>query len=192
MLYLDDSVESITEEQTRVWTDELPAWRRSRVEAIRDLRVRALSVAAFRLLRSALREEYGMDPVPVFGYGAHGKPFLTGFPDIHFSLSHCRAAVACAVSDHPVGVDVEVTGRGNERLFAYVLSESERALVRAAADPQEAFTRLWTRKEAFLKLTGSGLSDSLPSVLESAAARGALFDTRYNAARGYACTVARF
>lgn len=192
MLYLDDSVESITEEQMRVWMGELPAWRRSRVEAIHDPGARALSVAAFRLLRRALREEYGMDAVPTFGYGVHGKPFLTGFPDIHFSLSHCRAVVACAVSDRPVGVDVEVTGRGNERLFAYVLSERERALVLAAADPQEAFTRLWTRKEAFLKLTGNGLSDGLPSVLETGAARAAVFDTRYNAARGYVCTVARF
>ncbi len=37
----------------------------------------------------------------------NGKPYLTAAPDVHFSLSHSAAWAVCAVSDHPVGVDIQ-------------------------------------------------------------------------------------
>ena len=68
-------------------------------------------VLAYLLLKKALREEYGITDNPVFEYGEHGKPAIAGHPDIHFNLSHCREAVACVVSSHPVGIDVEAVTR---------------------------------------------------------------------------------
>lgn len=45
-----------------------------------------------------------------FAAGAHGKPYLTGHPGIHFSLSHSGNWAACAMDKSPVGVDLEEVG----------------------------------------------------------------------------------
>ena len=122
-------------------------------------------VAAYLLLQRALLQEYGIDGHLQFAIGEHGKPSLVGHPDIHFNLSHCREAVACAVSDRPVGIDIESTRRYHPMLLDYTMSPDERRLIAQAPRPDEAFIRLWTMKEAVLKLTGEGISRDLHNVL---------------------------
>ena len=93
-------------------------------------------------------------------------PSLTShLSPLHFNLSHCKQAIACVLSERPVGVDVESIGRYSESLARHVLSPEEFALVSSAPDPQIPFTRLWTQKEAVVKLTGRGIDDDLPNLL---------------------------
>ena len=84
---------------------------------------------------------------------------------LYFTLSHCKQAIACVLSERPVGVDVESIGRYSESLARHVLSPEEFALVSSAPDPQIPFTRLWTQKEAVVKLTGRGIDDDHPNLL---------------------------
>jgi len=42
------------------------------------------------------------------GYGDYGKPYLMDWPEIHFSISHCKKGCGVMVADHPVGMDLEV------------------------------------------------------------------------------------
>ncbi len=123
-------------------------------------------VLAYQLLKRALQQEFGITGNPRFVYEPHGKPLLAEYPHIHFSISHCREAVACAVSLHPVGIDVESLRQYKERLAAYTMSDDELALIAAAERPDAAFIRLWTMKEARLKLTGEGITDHLKTTLD--------------------------
>ena len=124
-------------------------------------------VLAYLVLKKALFKEYGIGENVTFDYGEHGKPVLVEYPTIHFNLSHCREAVACVVSDHPVGIDVESVRRPlRESLVRYAMSEEEQHTIFSAEDPELEFTRLWTMKEARLKLTGEGLAHRLKTVLE--------------------------
>ena len=125
-------------------------------------------VLAYLLLKKALLEEYGLHMNPLFEYGEHGKPFIVGHPEIHFNLSHCREAVACVVSDHPVGIDVESIREYHDSLVSYTMSADEEARIQAAGRPEAEFIRLWTMKEARLKLTGEGITDYLKAVLDDA------------------------
>ena len=109
--------------------------------------------------------EYGITEPPVFSYGAHGKPVLVGRPEIHFNLSHCREAVVCVLSDRPVGIDVEAVSHYKESVARYTMNERELREILEAERPDVAFTRLWTMKEAVLKLSGEGLRDNLKEVL---------------------------
>lgn len=111
-----------------------------------------------------LAELTGMTDM-TFGYGKYGKPFLIGYPDIHFSISHCRKAIAVAAGDVPVGVDVESLRRVDEALIEKTMNNSEQAMIHADSDPDMEFVRLWTRKEAVLKLRGTGITDNLHDVL---------------------------
>ncbi len=120
------------------------------------------------LLRHLLGRALGCDPAtPAFAYGPMGKPFLPGGPA--FNLADCKDDVLIAIApggppggDAELGVDIERLRRVPdaagiaERFFA----PEERAAFAALPDAQrdEAFLNGWTRKEAFIKATGQGLS----------------------------------
>ena len=120
---------------------------------------------AFRLLKQGLREEYGIVGNPIFEYNEHGKPSIVGHPEIHFNLSHCKEAVVCVVSDQPVGVDVESIREYRESLVHYTMNDEEIREIESAEDPASTFIRLWTMKEATLKLIGTGISNDIKTVI---------------------------
>ena len=125
-----------------------------------------LCVLAYLLLKLGLREEYGITENPIFEYNEHGKPSIVGHPEIFFNLSHCKEAVVCAISDKPVGVDVESIREYKESLVRYTMNEGEIREIQSAEQPDVAFIRLWTMKEATLKLLGTGISKDMKSVLD--------------------------
>ena len=112
--------------------------------------------AGRELLARLYREETG-ENIPEIAVADRGKPyFVTG--NLHFSISHTKNHVFCALSDAPVGLDAEEMDRDvNLRLAEKILSESERVRWEAAADKRAALLRLWILKEAAAKLSGEGL-----------------------------------
>ncbi len=76
------------------------------------------------------------------------------------SLSHSGPVTVLAVSDGPVGVDLEHFGEVRESIVKRFFPESFRQELDAASGSErpEVFFRLWTRLEAALKLDGRGLT----------------------------------
>ena len=140
---------------------------------------------AYLLLCEGLQKEYGITERPVFEYGEHGKPSIIGHPDIHFNLSHCREAVICAVSDRPVGIDIESIREFKDSLVHYTMNEQEVAQIEQAERPNVEFIRLWTMKEARLKLSGRGITDNMKHVLDGSEH----FETVVNEKKGYIYSV---
>jgi 4'-phosphopantetheinyl transferase len=133
----------------------------------------------FVLCRGALRVILGRYTASspagiVLGRGPRGKPRLSAGVSggcersLEFNVSHSGdIAVVALASDHAVGVDVEPIRALPEadRLAARFFSANEYAQY-MSLDPAahlEAFFRCWTRKEAFIKALGEGLSLSLQS-----------------------------
>ncbi len=162
MVYIDEHIDDF---DLQAALTEISEQRRLQALRFKFERGQRTCVLAYLLLKKALREEYGLTENPLFEYGPHGKPFIVGHPEIHFSLSHCREAVACAVSDRPVGIDVESVQRYRESLAQYTMNAEEQQLIAAAERPDVAFIRLWTMKEARLKLTGEGITNDLKLAL---------------------------
>ena len=118
-------------------------------------------------LREVLGAALGCAPSEVgFRYGAHGKPKLAGSP-LRFNISHSGAVALIALAHVEVGVDVELPRPRRTDAIArrfYAPGEIERLFaIEDAALRADAFFRLWTCKEAFLKATGEGLSRSTRS-----------------------------
>ena len=106
----------------------------------------------------------------------HGRPAVAGHP-VHFSLSHGGDLVLVAVAGTPVGVDVEAVPK--EQVAAELstrLHPDEQCEIAAAQHPRLAFARVWTRKEAYLKGIGTGLSRSLSADYLGGAGLAALPD----------------
>jgi len=162
MIYLNDDIAGFDLETALPLLSEQ---RREQTLRFRFELGRKTCAMAYLLLCEGLRNEYGMTEPPVFKYGEHGKPFIVGHPDIHFNMSHCREAVICAVSDRPVGVDVESVRKYRESLARYTMNDDELAQILQSPRPDVAFIRLWTMKEAVLKQSGRGIVDDMKSVL---------------------------
>ena len=164
MLYLNDDIAGFDfEAALPLLSDQ----RREQALKFKFEQGRKTCAMAYLLLCEGLRKEYGITERPVFEYGEHGKPVLKGYPHIHFNLSHCREAAICVVSDKPVGVDIESIHRYSESLARYVMNDDEMEEILHAENPALSFTKLWTQKEAVVKLTGHGISDNMKSVLTS-------------------------
>ena len=100
-----------------------------------------------------------------FEYTAQGKPSLCGLP-LHFNVAHSHEQLLIAVTaERPVGVDIEWKAPlpDWDRLATRFFSSAETtALQRLEASQQlDGFYNCWTRKEAYLKATGTGLSAPL-------------------------------
>lgn len=95
----------------------------------------------------------------------YGKPFLPGYPDIHFNISHGSDIAVCAIGDSPVGIDIEKLHDFTPAIFRKVFTEEERAFWEQMAVSEDAgkewFFRFWTLKESRIKHAGMGLSMSL-------------------------------
>lgn len=139
----------------------LPSFRKEKIDRLQSIEKKALSMGAFLLLTDVLRK-IGISPEEIeFSYNANGKPTLTHFPNVHFSLSHSGNTVFCAVSDAAVGCDVERIRRIDFNIISRFFSPGEQAQIESQpteADKEKMFFRLWTLKESFIKATGQSLS----------------------------------
>lgn len=116
------------------------------------------------LLAFAVREEYGISHMPRMEKGIYGKPYFPDFDRIYFNISHSAGMAVCALAGTEIGVDIDHVRKVREGMYSRVLSESERKWIAGQPDREEAFIRLWTLKESYIKATGEGLSAPLPSV----------------------------
>jgi 4'-phosphopantetheinyl transferase len=122
--------------------------------------------AARGTLREVLGRALGCTPGDVqFAYGNHGKPQVAGSP-LRFNISHSGGLALVALGLCEVGVDVELPRPRRTDDIArrfYAPGENARLFELEGAQRVDAFFRLWTCKEAFLKVTGEGLSRSTRS-----------------------------
>jgi len=116
-------------------------------------------------LRVLLSRYCGVSPDRLeFGKGDNGKPYLAipGDTSIIFSASHAHELALVAVSHGcDVGVDIEWSGRTVEWVaISGMFARDERARLRelSGSSLHLAGLRCWTRKEAFVKGRGDGLS----------------------------------
>ncbi len=121
--------------------------------------------AARGQLRQVLAAHTGLSPERVsLTADAHGKPHLTLDPlPLHFNLAHSGAwALVVVARLWPVGVDLEKVRPDLERDAIaqryFAPREAQRLSTLPPADQLPAFFRCWTRKEAYVKARGAGLS----------------------------------
>ena len=165
MIYIDENIDGFDLDEALA---AVSPQRREYALRYRQERDQRLCLAAYRLLQRALLLEYGIEELPMFIYEEGCKPMLQGHPDIHFSLSHCREAVAVAVSNRPIGIDIETTAHYSPEVVRRVMNDDEMMKIKASSRPDVAFTRLWTMKESLYKLTGNDNDGDTTGMLANA------------------------
>ena len=158
---------------THVWCaslDEPPIAHQRLFEIARDAervareRDRLRSVAARGLLRMLLASYLDIRPDDVqLRLGAHGKPHLSNPQGLQFNVSHAHDLALYAVTrSGEVGVDLEHVRpiASNLRIAKRFFTPGEFEAIVALPEQErdQAFFRCWTRKEAYVKARGGGLS----------------------------------
>ena len=113
---------------------------------------------AGRQLLAAMVASLTGEALPEIRVTDRGKPYFPDSP-LHFSITHTRHHAFCAVSENPVGIDAEETDRKvKPGLAEKILSPSEKERSLREKDSRQALLRFWVLKEAYLKMTGTGLT----------------------------------
>ena len=178
---------SLRNVDVQVWTAALPAddadWtvlartlssiERERAERFLVPEPRREFVFGRALARQLLGACLDVDPAVIaFGSAPRGKPFVelpASHGDLRFNVAHSRSLVAVGLArGREVGVDLEWIHHVDDWALLAPRIFSARELEELHALPEvqqrEAFFNGWTRKEAYLKATGEGLIDALPSI----------------------------
>ncbi len=145
---------------------ELSPAERARAAAFRFEHLRTRYIATHIALRRVLSRYAGLPPQAVrFGAGPHGKPWLENEPRIGFNLSHSESCAIIAVAASEIGVDIEQLRPMPDALAlaSRFFHPDEVRLLETAPSTADAFIRLWTLKEAWLKYCGKGLVQPLNS-----------------------------
>ena len=97
--------------------------------------------------------------------GPYGKPYLTGYPEIHFNISHSGGWAVCALASMPCGVDIqERRSIRSRRMVERTMNAREQRQIQEAEDGTGEFIKLWTYKESCIKLSGEGLHQDMKTL----------------------------
>ncbi len=160
----------------------LSADERARASRFRFARDRERFIAARGSLREILALYLGTAARRLaFRQGPRGKPFLGAYPDLRFNVSHSLDTMLVAVAHRrELGVDVEHVDAGIaiEEVDVALSPPEKRVLSRFHGEGwRTALLRLWTRKEAYVKADGRGMSLPLEHVdVSGVGGRAAVLD----------------
>lgn len=158
--------------------DTLSSDERARADRFHFERDRQHYIAARGILRAILSYYLSTKPEQFhFRYTKYGKPYLEREScafDLRFNLSHSHGLALFAFTEgREIGVDIEWIRKGiaQEQIAERFFASEEVAVLRRLPESQqdEAFFNCWTRKEAFIKAKGEGLSRPLDEFVVSLA-----------------------
>ncbi len=137
--------------------------RRARIARMKFPRKKTASLVTELLIRNEISKATGVGRAAIeFEYGEYGKPLLKG-GGYFFSVSHSGDFVAFAGADSPVGVDIQLVEHADYRTAERFFTSEEYAAICAAPSPEREFFRIWTLKEAYVKMLGTGMATPFSS-----------------------------
>ena len=185
MISIFDDMSQMTEDEVQRMLPLVDGLRRE--QALRYKHV----FGQFACLKSWIMLQEMLEPLKIkdlkIAYNEHGKPYFVHHPNVHFNLSHCKNGIAVVVASSRVGIDIESFRNSSIALVNKTMNPAEAGWIRASSDPVEVFTQFWTKKEAVVKLRGTGIVDDLHHVLDG---NGYRLETHVDREKHYAWSVA--
>lgn len=131
-----------------LYRDYVSEYRYKKVKKYRNDQQKLLGIGAELLLAKYLGRK------PCYKIDERGKPYGE---ETEFNFSHSDNIAVCAVSEAPVGVDVEKIRKINLDIAKRKFSPSEYERIMNSVNPTESFFEYWVKKESYVKAVGKGL-----------------------------------
>ncbi len=113
----------------------------------------------YDFVKQKLKEKFNIDCSEILKT-EKGKPYIEN-SDIHFNITHSKDFRAVAIGQAQVGIDAEFLRKADLRV-AKRFTKPEQEYI-SETDSDNRFFEIWTKKEAYLKYLGVGLSGGLDS-----------------------------
>ena len=127
-------------------------------------------VIGYVLLLQALKD-LNIKTLPILEYNQYGKPFLKNIPNLYFNISHTNDEdnlyLVLVIDNEEVGIDIELIKTRKDSLIRYCTNEIEYHSIINSNNIDEEFTRLFTKKESYLKCIGTGITKDLKNCLSN-------------------------
>ena len=116
----------------------------------------------YAFVKQRVAEKFNIDVNEIeIAKDQNGKPFIENLKGVFFNVSNSNELQAVAISDSPVGVDIEKVRKANLSVAKRFCKEEYEYIIRE--DSQNRLFEVWTKKEAYLKYTGKGIKGGLDS-----------------------------
>ena len=118
-----------------------------------------VSILTGLLIRKEISQHLGVVSSDIeFGYNEYGKPYVVGSHDYYFSVSHSGNVIVFIGDNSPLGIDIEQINDGNLKIAKRFFTHNEYEYIINSEQANIAFYKIWTSKEAYIKMVGLGLS----------------------------------
>lgn len=142
----------------------LPDERLKKISRFRFDKDKILSLFSGLLICTEASKQAGIKSNEIqFEYNEHEKPSIKNFPEFHFSVSHSGNCVAFVSDTSPIGIDAEIISDARIEIAKRFFSENEYKYILESESQNNTFYEIWTKKEAYVKFLGTGLSTPLSS-----------------------------
>jgi len=135
------------------------SYRREKIESSKVPAKAMEHLAAAAVIDEAVKQ-FGLREKQInYGFGEVGKPYIKNCDDIHFNISHSGDYAVCAISDCEVGIDIQKIEKPNLQVAKRFFAKNEYEYIANQPDEKsksDAFYRIWTLKESFVKAIGVG------------------------------------
>lgn len=143
--------------------NSLPDFRQKAADSCKTPKDKERSLSASALLLFCMKKT-GVSLTETPCYNENGKMYFPCEDRFYVNLSHSGDYAACAFDSREIGIDIEKTRQYKENTARRICTMEEMQAFQAIKKEEEknsAFTRLWTRKESAVKLSGEGVAGLL-------------------------------
>lgn len=159
-----ENINNFNTHQYELWFNEASPIKQNKIKKLNHTNRQKTAILSDHLARLAVSYSIGVDTKEViFSYGTHEKPFIYGNA-IYFNISHKGDYVVCVWADTPCGIDIEIIKEVKLSSAKRFCTENELNFIMESDNKNQAFLYIWTRKEAYFKSLGCGISTVLSAV----------------------------
>lgn len=152
--------------------------RRKKISQLRFDKDKIVSLLTELLAKHRISQDVGIPFSDIkFLYNQYGKPYID-HQDYHFSISHSGNCILFAEGTIPIGIDVQQCSEEPQKSAMHFFTENERQYINDSHDVAHAFYKIWTSKEAYVKMLGLGLSKPFRSFDVSTGIKNTVFITK--------------
>ena len=156
-IFLVPNADVLADLDFEAWLPLADGHKREQLQSMRR-QVANISLVGILLAKYAIHTKWNIPIDQIrFGIGSHGKPYVIGYEQVHFNISHSDNICICAVDDMPIGIDIQKMKPCRFDFIAkrfFTQKEQERYIMEGKN--QTAFYRMWTKRESVGKYLGVG------------------------------------
>lgn len=151
-----DEIDDLVLEETFKY---IKSFKQDKIKRLANDNLKRESIAGEYLLIKGLKEYFNVDYNNIeIIKNSNGKPFIKD-KDIYFSISHADNFVVCALATKDIGIDVEKIKEVNLKTLKLFATDKEKDYIIKTLDKlEERFFRIYTLKEAYIKMQGTDLT----------------------------------